>query len=147
MKRFQFSLDRVLSFRTTQAERERAKLEAILSHRAALERAQQQVIEESLDLRRHIPIDAAERQARADYWLFLQRRQKQLTVEMAHVDAQAHTQRAAVLEAERNCELLDKLKGQRLGEWQQAVDRELEELADDSFRARSFAARSRAEER
>ena len=36
MKRFQFSLDRVLSFRTTQAERERAKLEAILSHRAAV---------------------------------------------------------------------------------------------------------------
>ncbi len=147
MKRFQFSLDRVLSFRTTQAERERAKLEAILSHRTTLERAQENIVEEALELRRHIPIDVAERHARADYWLFLQRRQKQLTVEIAHIDEQARTQRAAVLEAERNCELLEKLKNQRLGEWQHGVDRELEELADDSFRARLFATRSRAEER
>ena len=67
MKRFQFSLDRVLSFRTTQAERERAKLEGILAHRSTLERTQQNLAEEALDLRRHIPIDVAERQARADY--------------------------------------------------------------------------------
>lgn len=147
MKRFQFSLDRVLSFRTTQAERERAKLETILSHRAALERAQQDAAEEALELRRHIPIDVAERQARADYWLFLQRRQKQLAAEIANVDDHARKQRAAVLEAERNCELLEKLKNQRLGEWQQGMDRELEELADDSFRARLFAARGRAEKR
>ena len=42
----------------------------------------------------------------------------------------------AMLEARRRCRLLERLKDRRLAEWSKARDRELEELASESFLAR-----------
>jgi hypothetical protein len=43
---------------------------------------------------------------------------------------------AGLLEARRRCRLLERLRERRWTEWQQARDRELEELASDSYLAR-----------
>jgi hypothetical protein len=40
------------------------------------------------------------------------------------------------MEARRRCRLLEKLKERRRAEWEKARDRELEELASESFLAR-----------
>jgi hypothetical protein len=42
---------------------------------------------------------------------------------------------AAVLEARRRYRLLERLKDRRWAEWQSAADRELDELAADSYLA------------
>ena len=139
MKRFQFSLSRVLEFRRIESERERAKLDAIVARRTALLQAEAALAEEEIGLRHYIPADAAERQARADYLVFVQKRQKQLIAERTAVESHATAQRLVVLQAEQRCDLLEKLKARRHSEWQQEADKALEELADDSFRARLFA--------
>jgi hypothetical protein len=45
-------------------------------------------------------------------------------------------QRQKVLEAERQCRLIDQLHHRRHAEWQQEMERELESLACESYLAR-----------
>jgi hypothetical protein len=48
-----------------------------------------------------------------------------------------------MLEARRRCRLLERLKERRLAEWTSARDRELEEVASESFLARWASTASR----
>jgi hypothetical protein len=54
----------------------------------------------------------------------------------AECERQLAAQRQRVLEARRNCRLLEKLEERRRAEWRTAVDRETETLAAESFLAR-----------
>jgi len=51
-------------------------------------------------------------------------------------ERQSAAQRQKVLEAQRQCRLLERLEHRRHAEWRRAADREMESLAAESFLAR-----------
>lgn len=141
MKRFEFTLERVLEFRRLQASTERARLDEILAQRAPLVVAQERLSEEGRAVLRYGAKLPVEFSARDNYSQFVRRQQERLEAQMVEIDKRAAAQRTKVMEAERRCDLLEKLKQRRQTEWTVAADRELEELAADSFRARLHASR------
>lgn len=145
MKRFEFSLDRVLNFRRTQAEMERRKLESLGVERATLvrqiadltrQRHESHKREELAPNQAIIPQQLA---ARETFHCFLSREKSKLQGLLNNLETAITRQRQNFMEARRKCELLEKLRGKRLEEWTSEMQKELEELASDAFRARSAA--------
>ncbi|MCX6595623.1 MAG: flagellar FliJ family protein [Acidobacteria bacterium] len=145
MKRFEFSLDRVLNFRRTQAEMERRKLESLGIERATLVRQiadlmrQRHESHNREDLAPGTAIIPQQLAARETFHGFLSREKSKLQGLLNNLEAAITRQRQHFMEARRKCELLEKLRGKRLEEWTAEMQRELEELASDAFRARSAA--------
>lgn len=77
----------------------------------------------------------------SNYRQHVQRLSKELSRAQQALDAHMHRQKAVVIESERKVRLLEKLRDKRLTAWQSACDRELEELAADSYLARLAAMR------
>jgi hypothetical protein len=63
-------------------------------------------------------------------------KEKQIALRRAESAQAAEIQLKAMLEAQRRCRLLERLKERRLAEWRTASDRALEELATESYLAR-----------
>jgi hypothetical protein len=82
----------------------------------------------------------------SNYRKHVQRLSRELSRAQQVLDAQLQRQKAIAMESERKVRLLEKLKDKRLTAWQSACDRELEELAADSYLAR-LAAMRRLEDR
>ncbi|MBI1791566.1 MAG: hypothetical protein HYR60_28895 [Acidobacteria bacterium] len=136
MKRFRFSLDRVLSWRRQQLELEQSRLAALLAeltgriaHAGRLER-------EQLEVRRRLCAEPQELAA-GDNWLRCLAGQLQQTrAEIAAFERRIQAQQTAVRAARRAAEVLERLKQRRFGEWQAALDREEENLAGELYLAR-----------
>ncbi len=62
-------------------------------------------------------------------------RVKELALKRLECQKELAAQQAALVEARRRCRLLERLKERRATEWRSAADRELEELASDSYLA------------
>ncbi len=145
MKRFEFSLDRVLNFRRTQAELERRKLESLGVERATLVRQisdlmrQRQESHKREDLVPGASIIPQQLAARETFHGFLSREKSRLQGLLNNLETAIQRQRQQFMEARRKCELLENLRGKRLSEWTAEMQKELEELASDAFRARSAA--------
>jgi flagellar FliJ protein len=145
MKRFEFSLDRVLNFRRTQAELERRKLESLGIERATLVRQisdlmrQRQESHKREDLALGATIIPQQLAARETFHGFLSREKSRLQGLLNNLETAIQRQRQQFMEARRKCELLENLRGKRLSEWTAEMQKELEELASDAFRARSAA--------
>ena len=145
MKRFEFSLDRVLNFRRTQAEMERRKLESLGIERATLVRQiadlmrQRHESHNREDLAPGALLIPQQLAARETFHGFLSREKSRLQGLLNNLETAIQRQRQQFMEARRKCELLEKLRGKRLEEWTSEMQRELEELAADAFRARSAA--------
>lgn len=145
MKRFEFSLDRVLNFRRTQAEMERRKLESLGIERATLVRQisdlmrQRQESHKREDLAPGASIIPQQLAARETFHGFLSREKSRLQGLLNNLETAIQRQRQQFMEARRKCELLESLRGKRLSEWTAEMQKELEELASDAFRARSAA--------
>jgi len=139
MPPYEFPLRRVLAWRRTQLELEEnrlrqmaAAIEELTVTAARIEmakgRAEQAVCQASA-------VDATDLWALAAY-------RARLLAEMAALAARKKAalerlaaQRQTVLEAQRQCRLLEKLEQRRHAEWQREADREMENLAAESFLA------------
>ena len=138
---FRFSLRRVLDFRRLRAQVARATLERLQAERQAAETRERELMDfrraEELAVREpgaHLAIarlDALDRMQ--DYVAAARRRFAQ---EAAELDRRTALQRTLVVEADREVGLLEKLEERQLAEWQRSMDRELEDLAADSYRSR-----------
>jgi hypothetical protein len=73
--------------------------------------------------------------ALAGYRRYVQAHGRKLETQRAEAQKQLEAQQNAMLEARRRCRLLERLKERRLSEWQFACDRELDQLASESFLA------------
>lgn len=139
MRAFQFPLRQVLEWRRTQLEVEENKL---LQLAAALEELALAVVK--LDLVR-ARAEQSVREAKAleagDLWALAAYRQRLiaerqgLTRRRHECEQQIAGQRQRVVEAQRQCRLLEKLEERRRAEWRSAAEREIEGLGAESFLA------------
>ncbi|MBM3725775.1 MAG: hypothetical protein FJW40_10175 [Acidobacteria bacterium] len=141
MKRFEFPLERVLAWRTTEAGREQARLDALAAEKKAIEAAMQQVADQATASHRELvtaarPVSAGELGAVDRFRQFAAESRKGFLAKIAAKDHQIAQQQLVVMEARRKQKLIEKLREKRLREWRIGMDRELAELAEDSYAAR-----------
>jgi flagellar export protein FliJ len=145
MKAFEFRLERILEFRKEQAELERGRLQQILLQIQLLETEAEALAVRSSEERDRViageGLTGHDLASLSNYKRHVQRRSTELSRAQQVLAAQSQRQRVNVMESERKVRLLEKLKDRRLTSWKSACDRELEELAADSYLARLAAGR------
>jgi hypothetical protein len=140
MTSFQFPLQRALDWRRTQLELAEARLHQQLAALAELDRARAGLEAEGdrteVEVREYNPLAGQDLTALGSFRLLLQARQKEIAGRRLECEWELAARKSALLEARRRCRLLEQLKETRWAEWQLARDRELEELASESYLAR-----------
>lgn len=140
MKRFEFTLDRVLEWRTKQVSVEEGKLEAlhgelrsIEERRAALTRDRTE--NEALVLQDGVA-EASELRSLDDFRRYVRYQCVLLDRESTNCDARIAAQRERVRTAQRDAQLLERLKQNRRVAWKSDFDKELEEQAAEAYLAK-----------
>jgi hypothetical protein len=82
------------------------------------------------------PVASSELTALGAYRLRARKLEEQIKIHRAEAAKKVEEQQKAMLEARRRCRLLERLKERRLVEWTAERDKELEEIAADSYLAR-----------
>lgn len=145
MTKFTFRLARVLEFRRLRAQVLRATLERLHAERIALESREQALLDlrtaEELAIRRPgTSLSVIELSGLGRMQAYVEYAKAGFARERTELERRIHSQQAAVVEADRQVSLLEKLEGRQKAEWQIQFDRELEELAADSYRSRMHRA-------
>jgi flagellar export protein FliJ len=139
MTRFQFRLQKVLEWREKQLELEDIRFKRQIAELAGLDRARADLQSAGLQAERQVRTSAVvsgrDLSALAGYRRYVQTYGRKLEAQRAEAQKQLEAQQNAMLEARRRCRLLERLKERRLSEWQLACDRELDQLASESFLA------------
>ena len=146
MTRFHFALQRVLDFRQTQfqiAESEyrnaAEKLRAIQARQAALDAGEAETRKRFANL---AEADGRDLAPLPGWYRRTDAERGRLREQERAAAQELEKRRAGLIEAQRAVRLLEKLHENRQREWQAAFDKELEELAADTFRG-SVGARLR----
>jgi hypothetical protein len=137
--RFQFPLQKVLDWRRTQLEIEEGKFRQRVEAVAAVDRARAELeagaVHTECEVRRWDPVDGGDLRALGEYRAGVRASEARLTAERAERARALAAQQAAMLEARRRFRLLERLRERRVAEWKSACDRELDEIASESFLA------------
>lgn len=141
MKRFRFSLDRVLRYRQLQVEAEEAKLQAQLARLrdvdARIAQLDQETARTEAAVRRQLTAGAeirtAELAAYPDYRFLLARGQRSLGEERRRRLEEITRQRAVLLEAHKAREVLERARENARKEWLSAYAKEQEDTAAELF--------------
>jgi hypothetical protein len=140
MKRFQFPLDRVRSWRAGQAALEELKLEQLRENLEALKLERRNIdVERSRSEQAVLgqpTIEASELESLDAYRSHARTRIRDLENRERQTEAQVERQRQRVIQAWRDAELLERLKRKALSEWQAASGREQETLAAELYLAK-----------
>jgi len=148
MKTFRFNLERVLALRRTQLELEDARLRQCVAAMAAVDRARAELgaaaAAADLDVRRSATIAGADLAALGEFHRHVRSQEQLLEARRAERAREAAAQETVMLEARRRCRLLERLREKRLAEWQAESDRELDQVAAESYLARWGRERRRA---
>ena len=140
MTTFRFPLQKVLDWRRTQLELAEARFQQQLAALAAIDRAYAEMeasgITAELEVRRWDPLAGCDLAALGRFRLLVQSREKQIALQRVECQRELAVRKSAMLEARRRCRLLERFKERHLAEWTSARDRELEEVASESFLAR-----------
>lgn len=148
MKRFEFSLGRVLDLRRQQASVELARLHALLStlnQLSAIRLSLTQELEEARSSLRQLPATGEDLRVFVEFERHTHTRCARIDQDSQIVQRQAREQQAKTRDADRQVKLLENLRDKKLTEWTRLCDKELEELASDSHLARMFSDRRRAQ--
>ena len=139
MTSFRFPLQKALDWRRTQLELEEARFKQRAAAMADLDRERAEIeasgIRAEFAVRHWQPLAGLDLAALGSFRLQVKQREVQLATRRADCQRELDARQAAMLEARRRCRLLERLKERRLAEWQSARDRELEELASESYLA------------
>lgn len=137
MKSFRFHLERVLEWRRTQLELEQARFEQQAKEVLQLdgERANMEAagIRSEIETRAWHPLEGRDLAALAAFRRHVAAREKEIDARREEARHRLGSRKAAMIEARRRCELLERLKQRRREEWQAVADRELEQLAAESY--------------
>jgi flagellar export protein FliJ len=140
MTTFRFPLQKVLDWRRTQLELAEASFQQQIAALAAIDRAYAEMeasgIRAEWEVRRWDPLAGGDLAALGRFRLLVQSREKQISLQRVECQRELAVRKTAMLEARRRCRLLERLKERRLAEWTLARDRELEELASESYLSR-----------
>ena len=140
MTTFRFPLQKVLDWRRTQLELAEARFQQQTAALAAIDRAYAEMeasgIRAEVEVRCWDPLAGRDLAALGRFRLRVQSREKQISLQRAGCQRELAVRKTAMLEARRRCRLLERLKERRLAEWTLTRDRELEELASESYLSR-----------
>ena len=140
MKAFAFGLEKVLEWRRIELEREEIRLRRHNAALADLHRlraewdSQGSTAEEQV--RHWDRVAGSELEALGCYRMYARTKGEELARALEQRRRERDRQQELMLEARRRLRLLERLRERRLAEWTAARDKELEELASESFLAR-----------
>jgi flagellar export protein FliJ len=140
MRRFEFRLDAVLRWRTSELEIEEARLRNVLAELACLRTSIAELDAEQGPQRSvvHSPAATAGERLALDHWIRWARLERECRVaKIADCERRIDAQRARLMEARRKLQLLKKLRGRRESEWAAELRKEIEEIAAEACAARS----------
>jgi hypothetical protein len=139
MKSFQFPLQKALDWRRAQLALAEGRVERQVAALAAIDQARTELAamghRADLEVRQLQPLEGGDLSALGRFRLAIKVRGAELAAQRVECQKELAARQADLLEARRRCRLLDRLKERRWAEWQSARDRELEELASDSYLA------------
>lgn len=140
MKRFEFSLEHAMQWRRLRAGMERAKLEALYAELRLID-SQRKLLEEE-EAAAHDQVKAQET-VRAQQLFALDsftrhmgNRKQRLESRRVDIFGQIAQQQVRLTGAQRDFELLEKLKLRKKAGWQTEFDREQEDLASEAYLAK-----------
>jgi hypothetical protein len=140
MTTFRFPLKRVLDWRRTQLELEEARFQQQAANLAGLDRARAEIeaegIRAEVQVREWNPVAGRDLEALSSFRRHVKSREAQIALKRTECARKLAEQQKLMLEARRRCRLLERLEDRRLTEWRAACDRELDELAAESFLAK-----------
>jgi hypothetical protein len=140
MKRFEFSLERVQRWRRSQADIEELKLRQLLADLYATDQRKRQLLEERTQAEAAILFQgtaAAEDLASLDaFRQYVRAQGRALDRSRCQQEVKIAAQRERVIEAKRHFELLQRLQHNALAQWQEAFNKEQEEMASELFLAK-----------
>ena len=135
MKRFSFSLERVLEFRRQQEELERNRMEALAAQRLHLGQRAIEMEEQSRQARAGCAagtgVPAIEIRQAFDYAQTLWWAREETLAQRESVERQRREQMQVVIEARRRVQLLEKLRSEQWSRHRKQADREAETLAGE----------------
>jgi flagellar export protein FliJ len=140
MTTFKFRLKRVLDWRRTQLELAEVQYKQQAAELAALDRARAELEAEGVrteyQVRSWNPVAAQDLAALGAFRVRVQEREIQIDMQRAECARKLEDRQRAMMEARRRCTLLERLEQRRFAEWRSSCDKELEELASESFLAK-----------
>ena len=140
MKSFQFRLERVLELRRTQLEIEESRYQQCLAAVAALDHDRAELeasgIHAEVQVRKWNPIVGTDLAALAAFRGAIRTKEKSIAALRDEAARKAAAQMTLMMEAQRRCRLMERLKERRLVEWRSEEAKELETLSAESYLAR-----------
>ena len=140
MKSFLFPLEKALELRRRQLELEEAKHKRQAAAVAAIDRRRAEVEASGagaeMEVRRWRPIESGDLMALGNFRLKVKAEESALARHRLDAAQKLAEQHREMLEARRRHRLLERLKERRLEEWTKERDRELDEIAAESYLAR-----------
>jgi hypothetical protein len=139
MTTFKFPLQRALGWRRTQLELAEARVEQQLAALAALDQARAELSamgqRTEVEVRQFSPLGGGDLSALGTFRLAIKARGRDLAAKRVECQKELAARQAVLVECRRRCRLLERLKERRWAEWQSAAEKELDELAADSYLA------------
>jgi hypothetical protein len=140
VKKFHFPLECALAWRRRQCEDEERRLECTLAALHAIEGRRRALAasrqEAQASIRGHTAPAVPELWSLSQYLSCALRQERVLEADRASQVRAVDAQRRRVLEARRRVRLLERLKEDRLAEWNRDFNRELENLAAEAYLTR-----------
>ena len=139
MKKFSFSLETARKWRERQAELEEIRLQALFAEKQAIEdRAASLQTELEAEHRRieDTSFDGGELARLDGFRVWVMREKQRLGTSLADCAKRIEARRAALVEARRRFQLVERLKEKALLEWCKASAKEQEDLAAELYLAR-----------
>jgi flagellar export protein FliJ len=140
MNAFRFPLQKVLEWRRMQLGLEEIQYRRQAALLADVDRQRAELDESGKTAERQVrewnPLAAGELEALGGFRLHVKRKQQEMVVSREECRKQLGRQQSVMLEARRRLRLLEKLKERRLAQWRAAENKELEELASESYLAK-----------
>lgn len=136
MKNFRFQLDSLLRLRTRELETEEMRLATMRADLTRLERSIQHTVAESQNTSHAVASGAssgAELGQLQHYRNALARKLKGMVKERSACQFQIEQQQRKVVEANRRKRLIERLKERRLAEWTAEVEKEFQQLAEETY--------------
>jgi flagellar export protein FliJ len=138
MKKFEFSLARVLEVRRKQADIANSRLQTLQSGLVELANEKNDLTGTLTDAResvRQSHSSATDRWALSNFERVVVSKKAQIEAKRLRLQAAVEEQRRATIKADQGVKLLENLEGKHRSEWSQSAAKELESLAADSHLA------------
>ncbi len=136
MKRFHFSLERVLSYRRSQADLEKAKLAALESELSIIREELATLVESFQNELRNVLPNPVDRAELGRYRMVVETQAMRIERRIAEKQAQLLRQKELFVKANQAAEVLTKVKDKQKKTWENELQKELDSLAMDSYLSR-----------